>query len=81
MGDSARRNSTTFLFSIVIFQNQEAEAEMVGHARADDGSGVVVASSVVNHLEEMKIDKECMRIVSGDSTNANTGSLTLSLSL
>ena len=75
MGDSARRNSTTFLFSIVIFQNQEAEAEMVGHARADDGS------SVVNHLEEMKIDKECMRIVSGDSTNANTGSLTLSLSL
>ena len=46
---------------------------MVGHARAEDGTGVVVASSVVNHLDDMKIDKKCMRVVSGDSTNPNTG--------
>lgn len=60
--------------SVVVYGGPEEEERYVGYAVAENGTGIAVASSVLNHLDEYQLAWQGeLRMVGADATNSNTG--------
>lgn len=60
--------------SVVIYGDENARGRYAGFAEAEDGTGIEMATSLLDHFDAVGINyKDSLKMVASDATNANTG--------